>query len=125
MFRQIRVYPDDVDFTRIRWRSQEDRPIKSYRLLTVTYGTTPAPYLAMRVIQQLANDDGHSFSRAQAITQNCIYVDDILFGADDIPSLRESRDQLVHLMARGGFHLRKWAANLIELLEDSLQENTN
>jgi len=60
----------------------------------------------------------HSFPRAQAIIQNCIYVDNVLFGADDIPSLRESRKQLVHLMARGGFHLRKCAANLIELLED-------
>jgi len=50
MFRQIRVHPDDVDFTRIRWRSQENRPIKSYRLLTVTYDTAPAPYLAMHVI---------------------------------------------------------------------------
>jgi len=79
MFRQIRIYPDDVDFTRIRWRSQENCPIKSYRLLTVTYGTAPAPYIAMRVIQQLANDDGHSFPRAQAIIQNCIYVDDVYY----------------------------------------------
>ncbi|XP_070169704.1 uncharacterized protein [Polyergus mexicanus] len=118
MFRQIRVHRDDVDFLRIFWRSNINSPIQSYRLLTVTYGTAPAPYLAMRVINQLAFDEGHSFPKAQTIVQEFIYVDDVLFGADEVPSLKESRDQLTKLMARGGFHLRKWAANSIELLTD-------
>ncbi|XP_070153697.1 uncharacterized protein [Polyergus mexicanus] len=118
MFRQIRVHRDDVDFLRIFWRSNINSPIQSYRLLTVTYGTAPAPYLAMRVINQLAIDEGHSFPKAQTIVQDSIYVDDVLFGADEVPSLKESRDQLTKLMARGGFHLRKWAANSIELLTD-------
>ncbi|XP_070169700.1 uncharacterized protein [Polyergus mexicanus] len=118
MFRQIRVHRDDVDFLRIFWRSNINSPIQSYRLLTVTYGTAPAPYLAMRVINQLAIDEGHSFPKAQTIVQDFIYVDDVLFGADEVPSLKESRDQLTKLMARGGFHLRKWAANSIELLTD-------
>ncbi|XP_070170716.1 uncharacterized protein [Polyergus mexicanus] len=65
MFRQIRVHRDDVDFLRIFWRSNINSPIQSYRLLTVTYGTAPAPYLAMRVINQLAIDEGHSFPKAQ------------------------------------------------------------
>ncbi|XP_070170845.1 uncharacterized protein [Polyergus mexicanus] len=65
MFRQIRVHRDDVDFLRIFWRSNINSPIRSYRLLTVTYGTAPAPYLAMRVINQLAIDEGHSFPKAQ------------------------------------------------------------
>ncbi|XP_070158806.1 uncharacterized protein [Polyergus mexicanus] len=107
MFRQIRVHRDDVDFLRIFWRSNINSPIQSYRLLTVTYGTAPAPYLAMRVINQLAIDEGHSFPKAQTIVQDFIYVDDVLFGADEVPSLKESRDQLTKLMARGGFHLRK------------------
>lgn len=118
MFRQIRIHPDDVDFTRILWRSHEDRPIQPYRLLTVIYDTAPAPYLSMRVLHQLALDDGLLFPRARDIIQNSIYVDDVLFGADDIPSLREARDQLTRLMSRGGFHLRKWAANSNELLDD-------
>ncbi|XP_070170748.1 uncharacterized protein [Polyergus mexicanus] len=108
MFRQIRVHRDDVDFLRIFWRSNINSPIQFYRLLTVTYGTAPAPYLAMRVINQLAIDEGHSFPKAQTIVQDSIYVDDVLFGADEVPSLKESRDQLTKLMARGGFHLRRW-----------------
>ncbi|XP_070169361.1 uncharacterized protein [Polyergus mexicanus] len=90
----------------------------SCKTSNVTYGTAPAPYLAMRVINQLAIDEGHSFPKAQTIVQDFIYVDDVLFGADEVPSLKESRDQLTKLMARGGFHLHKWAANSIELLTD-------
>lgn len=117
MFCQIRVLPDDADLTRILWRSPNSS-IQAYRLLTVTYGTAPAPYLAMRVLQQLMHDDRCSFPRAQEILRNSIYVDDVLFGADDIPSLSESRDQITQLLSRGGFHLRKWAANSSELLQD-------
>lgn len=72
----------------------------------------------MRVIKQLALDEGTEFPRARDIIQNSIYVNDILFSADDITSIRKSRNQLNQLMARSGFHLRKWAANVDELLED-------
>jgi len=118
MFRQIRIHPDDADFTRIFWRPREDLSIQSFRLTTVTYGTAPAPYLAIRVINQLAFDEGQSLPKAREILENFIYVDDVLFGDDDVPSLGEGRDQLRELMSRGGFHLRKWAANTTELLRD-------
>jgi len=95
-----------------------DLAIQSFRLLTVTYGTAPASYLAIRIINQLALDEGQSLPKAREILQNFIYVDDVLFGDDDVSSLRESRDQLRELMSRGGFHLRKWAANSSELLQD-------
>ncbi|GFW59585.1 DUF1758 domain-containing protein [Trichonephila clavipes] len=35
-----------------------DGPVQTYKLNTVTYGTTCAPYLATRTIQQLARDEG-------------------------------------------------------------------
>ncbi|RLU16090.1 hypothetical protein DMN91_011848 [Ooceraea biroi] len=46
------------------------------------------------------------------------YVDDVLFGGDDLPSVRQMRDQLVSLLRRGGFELRKWASNSRNLLSD-------
>nr|XP_034194811.1 uncharacterized protein LOC117611031 [Osmia lignaria] len=49
MFRQIRVDPADVDWTRILWRSRPDEPVQDFRLKTVTYGTACAPFLALRM----------------------------------------------------------------------------
>jgi len=118
MFRQILVEPTDTDFQRILWRPTPQSPLQHYRLRTVTYGLPPAPYLAMRILQQLATDDEHRFPAAVPIIENSIYVDNTLFGQDSLHELRETREQLIGLMRGGGFHLRKWAVNSPILLED-------
>src|SRR5436190_20411072 len=118
MFRQILVDQRDTDFQRILWRPDTNSEIKHFRLLTVTYGLASAPYLAIRVLQQFAKDDGHLFPKAAAIINQSLYVDDTLFGDDEIEGLREARNQLIELMRRGGFQLRKWASNVPELLTD-------
>ncbi|XP_076388961.1 uncharacterized protein LOC143264660 [Megachile rotundata] len=118
MFRQILINPADADYQRILWRSCRDQPILSYRLLTVTYGLASAPYLAIKVLKQLALDKGVHLPVATSVLRESIYVDDAIFGADDIHTLRDIRKQLIELMSRGGFQLRKWAANAAELLAD-------
>jgi len=47
-----------------------------------------------------------------------IYVNDLLFGAEDKPLLRQMRKQVCALLLRGGFNLRKWASNQSDLLTD-------
>lgn len=91
---------------------------RTFQLLTVTYGTATAPFLANRVLRQLADDEGHDFPIASSILNRNFYVDDVLFGADSIESAIEIREKLNQLLARGGLHLRKWAANTEELLPD-------
>lgn len=118
MYRQILVDPRDTDYQRILWRSSPDKSVQDYRLLTVTYGTAAAPYLALRVIQQLATDEGAHFPIAVPVVQSQIYVDDCIFGADNQVIARQTRNQLIDLFKRGGFHLRKWASNCPELLSD-------
>ncbi|XP_012228849.1 uncharacterized protein [Linepithema humile] len=84
MFRQIMVHPEDADYQRILWRPSSQSSIQSYRLRTVTYSTAPAPYLAIRVLHQLVEDEGHRFPLARSILLHETYVDDILFGVGDI-----------------------------------------
>ncbi|XP_058840815.1 uncharacterized protein LOC131696283 [Topomyia yanbarensis] len=57
MYRQILVDPSDQPLQRIFWRFSADEPLKVYQLLTVTYGTNCAPFLATRVLQKLAEDE--------------------------------------------------------------------
>ncbi|XP_076299895.1 uncharacterized protein LOC143218550 [Lasioglossum baleicum] len=118
MFRQILINPLDSDYQRILWRPNSQLPVSSFRLLTVTYGLASAPYLAIKVLDQLALDEGNNFPAAVPILQDSIYVDDAIFGADDTHTLLEIRQQLVELLHRGGFQLRKWATNAVELLEN-------
>lgn len=64
MFRQILVTKEDSKLQLILWRDSEDLPIETYSLKTVTYGTTPAPYLAMRCLRQLAKDNKEQYPHA-------------------------------------------------------------
>ncbi|XP_055905950.1 uncharacterized protein LOC129941360 [Eupeodes corollae] len=84
MFRQIWVDKKHRDFQRIVWRKSPDQPIKHYRLCTVTYGTSPAPFLSMRVLKQLAIDYADKFPVASHAILHDFYVDDIMTGSDSI-----------------------------------------
>lgn len=117
MYRQIWIDPRDRDYQRIIWNNRD------YQLNTVTYGTVSAPYLALRVMKQLVENEGRSHPTASTILQNNTYVDDVLFGSDDVATTREIRRQICDLLARGGFELRKWASNEPSLLTDIPTEN--
>lgn len=118
MYRQILVDQRDCDYQRILWRPTPASPIQEYRLRTVTYGTGSAPYLALKVMNQLTMDEGTSFPLAVPVIKRQIYVDDFIFGSDDKILARQTRNQVISLLKKGGFTLRKWASNFRDLLND-------
>ncbi|CAB0044667.1 unnamed protein product [Trichogramma brassicae] len=64
MYRQIWIDKRDLDWQRVVWSPSSSDPIQHFRLLTVTYGTSCAPYLALRTIEQLCTDEGAQFPAA-------------------------------------------------------------
>ncbi|XP_055623484.1 uncharacterized protein LOC129766910 [Toxorhynchites rutilus septentrionalis] len=117
MYRQILVHPDDVPLQRILWRFSEDSPIQAYELLTVTYGLAPSAFLATRSLQQLANDEGEPYSLGRPALQKSFYVDDFIDGAQSVEEAIQLRNELSELLNKGGFTLRKWASNKLEVLQ--------
>ena len=118
MYRQILVHPEDTNLQRIVWQRPGENKVQHFRLLTLTYGTRCAPYLAIRTLRQLAMDDGHRFPDAAEALLRDTYVDDVLSGAEDVDSAIHLKNQLVELLKGGGFHLRKWASNEPQILQD-------
>ncbi|XP_014212915.1 uncharacterized protein LOC106642598 [Copidosoma floridanum] len=118
MFRQIWIDKRDVDLQRILWNPDPNQPPTHYQLLTVTYGASCSPYLSLRTVPQLCKDEGHRWPEAVPMVMNDRYVDDILSGADDTATAGHIRDQLIELLQAGGFPLRKWVANVLELLDN-------
>ncbi|KMQ88688.1 hypothetical protein RF55_11778 [Lasius niger] len=118
MFRQIRVHQADTDLQRILWRSDPAAEIQDFRLTTVTYGTAPAPYLAIRTLLQLAQDEGARFPHGADALRFNTYVDDILAGASSLEAALNVRRQLVELLSAGGFQLSKWAGTHAALCPD-------
>lgn len=115
MYRQIMVHPEDRDLQRIYWHDAEGQ-LRSYRLTTVTYGLNCAPFLALRVLQQLIEDEGHRFPRAVLPMSRGRYVDDVFGGAESLNEAKEIIHQLKQLSSAGGFPLQKWNSNCPELL---------
>lgn len=117
MYRQILINQEHCRYQRIFWRSHPNEELKEFELTTVTYGTTAAPYLAIKTLQQLAKDDQHKFPVAANIALNDFYVDDVLTGADSVEKCILLQTELQHLMRGGGFTLRKWSSNSEDILK--------
>ncbi|XP_068158453.1 uncharacterized protein [Drosophila tropicalis] len=111
MFRQIWVNNKHRDFQRIVWRERPSDPIKHYQLCTVTYGTSCAPFLAVRVLEQLATDHQQEFPNAAKILQEDFYVDDVLTGSNSEEELIQNQKELIQLMSCANLELGKWVSN--------------
>lgn len=83
---------------------------------TVTYGLNCSPYLVLKTLLQLVEDEGHRFSLAVPSLIQGRYVDDIFGGADSIEETKLIMNQLTQLCNAGGFPLQKWHSNSPELL---------
>jgi hypothetical protein len=83
MYRQTVVHPHDRDLQKIRWRYSSEKPIREYRLTTVTYETSSAPFLANRCLKKLADDEQQNPRDAQVLS-NDFYADDLLSGTSTI-----------------------------------------
>lgn len=123
MYRMVMIYKEDADFQRILWRNDSNDEIKDYRLLTVTFGTTSAPYLAVKTLIQLAHEERENYPVAADITLSDFYVDDVMSGCDTVEEAIEASNQLKAMLSKGSFELKKWSSNKIELMKSMDQSN--
>ncbi|XP_055949695.1 uncharacterized protein LOC129983982 [Argiope bruennichi] len=101
MFRQILVVPHQRDYLRILWFDENSNQEVTFRLKTVTYGTSCAPHLAIRTIKQLGLDEASDFPLASEMVLRDLYMDDGITGAPDIQTA-QILQQLIKMFARAG-----------------------
>ncbi|XP_017763965.1 PREDICTED: uncharacterized protein LOC108553536 [Eufriesea mexicana] len=115
MYRQFLMRSEDRRYQRILWRDDTGK-IRTYELGTVTFGLTSAPFLAVRSIHQLADDERINAPAAATVLQRDLYVDDLLTGTDTYNEATILREQIIRLLGLGGLHIRQWASNEPQLL---------
>lgn len=69
------------------------KQVLDYKLQTVSLSVNCAPYLAIRILLQMADDTESGFPLAAHIFRNCMYVGDVLAGAHHIETALGARDQ--------------------------------
>ncbi|XP_063990402.1 uncharacterized protein LOC135169383 [Diachasmimorpha longicaudata] len=124
MYRQVLVRPEDRKYQRILWRDN-DNQLTAYELQTVTFGIASAPYLAVRCLQQLAEDEQQRYPTASRILKRDLYVDDVFTGAETLQEAMHLRDDLMSLLKCGCFNLRQCASNHPELLQGLPESSVN
>ncbi|GFW65774.1 DUF1758 domain-containing protein [Trichonephila clavipes] len=118
MYRQILISDEDCKYQRIVWRATPSDSLKSFELQTITYGTSCAPFLALRTLQQLYQDEEQNFPLAAKIARENIYIDDLLSGADTEVEAKSIIIEIQNLLKSGGFILRKWSSSHPKVLQD-------
>lgn len=81
MYRQVLVSWKDCDQQRIFWRNSPSEKLKTYRLLTVTYGTTAASLIVIRVLVSLAEEFEQRWPIASKTVKQDFYMNDLIIGS--------------------------------------------
>ncbi|XP_062538519.1 uncharacterized protein LOC134206806 [Armigeres subalbatus] len=76
MYRQIWVDTVDRPLQQILWQDKPGEPIRIFQLKTVTYGTSSAPYLATKCLQELAKQGQSSHPVAAVVLAKDFYMDE-------------------------------------------------
>ncbi|XP_039309666.1 uncharacterized protein LOC120358695 [Solenopsis invicta] len=109
MYLQIRLHEDDRRYQRLLWRRNDK--IETLQFNTLTFGVSSSSFLAIRTLHKLADDEHEIYLKAAEILKSHLYVDDLLTGADSVEEVRAIREEIIALLARGGFAIRQWASN--------------
>ncbi|XP_071055137.1 uncharacterized protein [Onthophagus taurus] len=125
MFRQVLVSEEQREWQRILWRKNMNDKIGIFKLNTVTYGLKPATYLTTRCINAIASEFKEVNPMASDLILKNMYVDDITFGANNMPEALKLKTEISDILENRCFELRKWRSNCSQLLNDSGHSKLN
>lgn len=73
MYSQICVHPSDQQYQMVLWRECDSDPISTFKLTRITFGVNCSPYLAIKTLHQLAQDEGQDFPETAAVLMEQTY----------------------------------------------------
>lgn len=116
MYPQVLIHSSHRDYHRILWRFDSSEPIRHFRARGVCFGVTSSPYLATRVLLELAAQSENDFPLASQTLRQNFYVDDCLKSCATIEEALACQAQLIELLESAGMTLAKWCANDCRIL---------
>ena len=103
---------DGKDSHRFVWRDLNPKVKPQVcRLLTVTFGVTDSPFKACETLNDHATTNKQEFPMAHAVVDNDVYMDDALSGAFTTEEACRILDELIEMLAKGGFQFAKIMSN--------------
>ena len=117
MFLQVSLREQDRPYHRFLWRNYDStRQPKVYEFRRLLFGNTASPFCAQYVLHTHAQTHAAEFPAAAEAVDDSMYVDDLLDSCETVQDAITLQSELSDLLASGGFRLRKWASNNLEVL---------
>ena len=87
-----------------------------FRFSRVIFGVPSSPFLLNATIKQHLEGYRETYPELVQTFLRSVYADDVSFGTEDDNSAYELYLKSKHVLAKGGFNLRKSITNSVELL---------
>ncbi|XP_008186006.1 uncharacterized protein LOC103310227 [Acyrthosiphon pisum] len=116
MFRQIVVTETHRPYQRLLYRFNPEEPVQEYEMNRVTFGQKCSPFISIRTLHKLIDDEASNDETLKAIVHQDLYVDDIVTGTSTLSEALELTQNLITLFEKGKFELRNWSSNSEQLL---------
>ncbi|XP_053691773.1 uncharacterized protein LOC128740262 [Sabethes cyaneus] len=125
MYHQIKIVAKDKQALRFLFGTDPTGAPQTYVMDVATFGATCSPCSAQFVKNLNAQQFATEFPEAAAAILNKHYVDDYYDSADTIDEAIRRANEVKHIHARGGFHIRNWVSNSKKFLEELGERNVS
>ncbi|GBM64845.1 hypothetical protein AVEN_157101-1 [Araneus ventricosus] len=107
------------------WLNEESETnYKILRMTRVIFGATCSPFLLAATLNHHALKFKEEFPRVYELVNKCMYVDDLVSGADSETEAMEIYRDMRNVMQKASFNMRKWKTNS-ESLQRKWEEGEN
>ncbi|XP_035207028.1 uncharacterized protein LOC118181903 [Stegodyphus dumicola] len=129
-FLQIVLAEKDRDAVRFLFVKNIDTPLQNtddqlevYRFKRVLFGVNSSPFLLAATIKLHIQKYRNVYPDTFQILDTCMYVDDLVTGADDVSEALKTSREVKEIMRGAGMNLRKWVTNDYHLAKKWEEEN--
>ncbi|XP_050669608.1 uncharacterized protein LOC126968633 [Leptidea sinapis] len=116
MYLRIFLSENDRKYQKILYHFADNEPNRIFQFNSVAFSLRSSPYLAMRTVRQLAEDERERFPLAAEVATQELFMDDLTTSVHSVDDGIRLADELRELFKSGGFNLVKWASNSHVLL---------
>ena len=124
-FLRILIAVEDRDVLRFFWPVDPSDPNSDfliYRWKAVLFGSIASPFILATVLKKLITSKSPSIYTQEALL-NGIYVDNLFHADSNEENLIKFFEESREVLDKGGFNLREWGSNSIQVRQKAMQFN--
>lgn len=121
-FLRVKVQPDDQHAFRFLWRDSPTEKVRTYIMTSLIFGANCSPFVSQFIKNKNAERYESSMPEAVHAIRKSHYIDDYIDSMPDEASAIEMVRNISKVHKQGGFQIRNWTSNSVQVLNCVPQE---